>query len=440
MIRDPLRFCADATRELGDVYRIDVGPKTLVMVSHPEHLKYVLQDNSKNFVKGTMWEGAKRVMGNGIAMTEGDLWLRQRRLMQPAFHRDRLAALVDTIVAAVDDEIGSWAQLAQRGRPVDLSTELVKLTGDIMLRTLFGRNVRRQTLDTLMQAFETVRRSLGVAMWTSMLGNRFPMPGRRRLAAAFEVVDAVVTEVTNDRARSRNGSAQDLLGMLLDARDVDSGDAMSPQQLRDEIVALFFAGHETTAVGMAWTLYALTQHADAAEKVEAEVRHVLPDGRLTRDSISKLTYTRMVFEESLRFYPAGWVIPREAYADDEIGGYRVPAKSLVLICPAVTHRHPKYYQRPESFTPEHFAPDVAAARSRYAFVPFGAGPRQCIGMGLSLVEAQVIIATIASRYRLRLAHPVTPRPVNVQLHPKPHLEVYLERLPSSAAAVAATTI
>jgi cytochrome P450 len=285
---------------------------------------------------------------------------------------------------------------------------------------MFGTSLTPEEDRELEVALRDIAEGIGTALVASFLPKFFPVPGRRKFRRAVEALDRVVYRVLRDR-RSSGAPVDDLLGMLLDARDEETGQGMDDQQLRDELVGLFIAAYETTSLSVGWTFYALTQHPEIEKRLAAEIGRALGARSLSFDDLRELGYARMVFEEAMRRYPPGWVLPRQAESDDEVGGYHVKAKSFVLVCNFLTHMHPEFWDDPDRFDPERFAPERTATRSKYAFYPFGAGPHQCVGNSFATMQAQLVLAAALQRYRFELAAPVRAKAVHVTLRPDPGL-------------------
>jgi cytochrome P450 len=425
LLRDPLRCCARVTAKHGDVSRVSLGLADAYLLSHPDHLRYVLQEASTNFGKGKAWAGIRVVIGNSLPASDGAFWLRQRRTMQPAFHRERIASLTSLMNAAIAARLDSWSASASRGDAIDVHREMRQLTRDIALATMFSASLQPGESTTLDAAVETITGGLGALMWTGFLPRSVPNPARTRVLRAVEAIDRVLYRIIHER-QSSNGGPYDLLSMLLAARDTESGEAMTAAQVRDEVMGIFVASYEATALALTWTFYALTQHPEVKRRLAEEIAGL--GGRApTGDDLRALAYARRTFEESMRFYPPGWVIPRQAVAEDEIGGYRIPAGAIVLLCGFLTNRRPDSWERPDVFDPDRFAPERVAERSRYAFLGFGGGPRQCIGNTFAITEAQLILAAAVQRYEIGHAKPVRPRASHVMLKPDPPVLLQLHR-------------
>lgn len=311
-----------------------------------------------------------------------------------------------------------WRTHAEQGRAVDVFSEMMRLTLEIVGRTLLSSDVSGDT-DAVGQAVTILREHVNYrAMRLFTLPERFPTPRNLRFKRALRTVDTVVYGMIEERRRAGRDTG-DLLSMLLLTRDEETGEGMSDKQLRDEVMTIFLAGHETTASVLAWTWYLLSAHPEVEGRLHDELSQVLDGRPPTFEDLPHLKYTRMVIEESIRLYPPAWSVGRTAIADDEIGGYRIPANSQVTLSPYVTHRHRAFWENPERFDPERFTPERVAERPRYAYFPFGGGPRQCIGNEFAMMEAQLILAMVAKTYRLRQipGHPVEPEPV-ITLRPR----------------------
>lgn len=413
-IRNPLRFFLWLTRSYGDIvqYRSSVEPAYLV--NHPDYIRQVLQSKAHNYNKNTYLNKymLESLTGQGLLTSENPLWREQRRLIQPAFHRHSLPKFVDLMKVAVLRTVGRLDEAAAERRPVDIANEMMRLTLDIVTQSLFGYDITGQA-DEIGEAMDTMV-SIG-------------KPRHRKVREAMELLDRIVYAIIDERRLHPEREREDLLTMLLNAR-YDDGSAMPDRQVRDEIMSLLVAGHETTANTMSWTWYLLARNPQVVECLEAEIDDVLGDRVPGVDDFPRLVYADKVFHEAMRFYPSAWSISRRALRDDEIGGYFIPANSIVAMSPYTMHRHPAFWDEPERFDPERFTPERVAARPRFAYFPFGGGARQCIGNYFALMESAIIIPTIARRYRMRL---ISDEPVEehalVTLRPRGGIPVMLER-------------
>jgi len=401
--RDPLGMLTTARRQYGDVVRFEAWPMILVhLLYHPDHIKHVLQENNRNYWKGILVGRVKPLIGEGLFTSEGDFWRRQRRLAQPAFHRERIESFANLMSAAGTQMLESWQGAAASGTSIDLMEHTSRVTLRIVGQALFGidlvgesAEVGRAMLDALQfvsdQAF---------SLFPSQLV--LPTPRNVRFRRARAALDRVVLGIIEHRRRG-GVAGVDLLAMMMEARDEDTGEGMSDRQLRDEVMTFVLAGHETTAVTLAWSCLLLAQHPEIRDQVRQEVTTVLGGRAPALGDLPRLPLTRRVVDETLRLYPPVAVIGRQALADDEIGGYAIPAGSAVMLSPYVTHRHPALWPEPERFDPERFTPERCATRPRFAYFPFSGGPRLCIGNEFALMEAQILLAMIVQHYRVDVA-------------------------------------
>jgi cytochrome P450 len=423
---DPIGYYTMAFRTFGDVVGFHIGPFRSLLVAHPEHIKRVLQENNHNYEKGVVIAKLKVLIGEGLFTSEGDFWRRQRKLAQPAFHRQRLGGFVATMADATRAMLDRWEARERSGAVFDVATEMSRLTLGIVGRTLFSRNldddadeVGHTLTETLALMNDRTMRFMPSPLW-------WPTAANRRLRRTIGVLDRVVYDIIEARRRT-DEPHEDLLDMLLRARDEETGDGMTNRQLRDEVMTFVLAGHETTAVALAWTWYLLDRHPAVAERLRAEVTAALGGRTPTIDDLPRLQYARMVVEEAMRLYPPVWGFFRQALAPDTLGEHAVPKGALVLISPYVTHRHPRVWEDPERFDPERFTPERVRERPRFAYLPFSGGPRLCIGNEFALMEAQLAVAMTVQRYRLRLVPGTRVEPESrVTLRPRGGLPMTIE--------------
>jgi cytochrome P450 len=405
--RDRLSLMASALARHGDAVRLRMGPKTLYLFNHPDHAKYVLSENHANYRKGLGLVHARRALGDGLLTSEGELWRRQRRAVQPAFQRERVAAAGPVIAEEAERMLARWR--ARPGTTVDLVSELTQLTLGVLGRSLL--NVDLSASASIGQAFEAVQDQAMFEMVTlNAVPAWLPLPHQLRFRRARRELDRLVEQLVTARSAAGGPAGDDLLLRLVAATGA-SGPGR--RQLRDELVTLLLAGHETTASTLGWTCYLIEQRPDVFERLHAEAASQLGDRRPTGEDLARLPYTTRVIEEAIRLYPPVWMLTRRAVADDRVGGYRVPAGADVLICTYTLHRHPEYWDRPGAFDPDRFQPDRVAARPRYAYIPFGAGPRFCVGSNLGLLEAVLVLAMLVRDFRLHRPdqRPVVPEPM-----------------------------
>ena len=408
--RDPLGFVMQTFAQYGDVSSYRMGPLRSQLIAHPDGVKHVLQEHVKNYTKDHVSYSIVRwIAGDGLLTSQGDTWLRQRRLAQPAFHRQRIAGFGELMVRRSEETLAAWEAAAAAGQPVDVADAMMRLALRIVGDALFGTNIEAQA-DVVSRNFHTLSDQVVTRFRSfNLLPPVLPTRMDRAWRQANRALDEVVYTIIAQRRRSGEDTG-DLLSMLMLARDEDTGEQMSDKQLRDELLTMLVAGHETTATALTWAWALLATNPEAAAKLHAELDAVLGDRAPTVADLPKLVYTRMVIDETLRLYPPIYIFSRAVKADDMIGGYRIPKGSSVDISPYATHRHPAFWPNPERFEPERFTPDQVAARHKYAYVPFSTGPRICIGNSFALMEATLVLAVLARRLRLRLPSGKLPAP------------------------------
>jgi cytochrome P450 len=414
--RGQVCFFLESWRAYGDIVRFRLGPFVGHILAHPDHIQQVLAGNAHNYSKGPSYAKAQSVIGCGLLTSEGDLWRRQRRLVQPSFTQRSTLPLAGTMISTIEAMLGRW-EIAARDRTVlAINREMAQLALTIIGQTIFSAD-----LDDVVQAILTA--AVDVSAFVNHRLASFldvplalPTPANRRFKRAVRSFDTVVYQLIAAR-RGQQRDTTDLLDRLLEARDED-GRSMPDQQIRDEVLTLLLAGHETSAIALSWIWYLLAQYPEVEHSLHAELAAVLGDRRASADDLALLPYTRMVVEETLRLYPPVWTFPRAAIADDLIGGYYIPAGSLIFPSQYLTHRHPDFWENPGRFEPERFTPERSAHRARYAYYPFGGGPRSCIGSHFAMLELCLVVATVAQRFHLSLrpGPPIEPMSM-VTLHP-----------------------
>ncbi len=410
--RDPMRFALEIWHQYGDVVRFRFLFWQAHALYHPDHVKQVLQENHRNYTKNfPNMKAAREIFGNGLFTNDGDSWLRQRRLMQPSFHRKRLAGFGALMSEATVAMLERWQRTAPGDAPLDIQLEMMRLTLRVAGLALFSLDLSDE-VDKVGRTFSTLGPLISKYATLPFPPLWVPTPRNRRLLAGLNTLNTVVYAIIEERRKQPiDTRAADLLGMLLSAQDEETGEGMSDQQLRDEVLTLLLAGHETTATALTWTWYLLSQHPAVERRLHAELDTVLAGHVPTVAHLDALPYTHMVIQEALRLYPPAFGLTRFAIASDEIGGYPVPANSVVFLSAYCTHRHAAFWEEPEVFDPERFTPERSTDRPRFAYFPFGGGPRQCIGNAFAMMEAQLVLATVAQRYSLLLVpgHPVEPQ-------------------------------
>lgn len=425
--RDTLGTFSSLTERFGDTVCLR-GLWTAYIFTNPADVEYVLQTNSRNYPKSKNYDILKSSTGNGLFVSEGEHWLRQRRLAQPIFHQQRIGAFCDTMSDSTAEMLARWEQLATDGEPFDLMPELMRLTLSIVGKSLLSTDLS-SAASVFGDAFETVREfTVKRLMALVKIPDAVPTPLNLRFRRAIKSVDKIVYRLIGERRKAPD-EFDDLLTMLMRAQDAETGATMNDVQLRDEVMTLIGAGYETTTQTLGWTFYLLGENPEKEAELRAEIENVLAGRTPTFEDLPRLEYTRCVFQEAMRMYPPVWAFSRVAVEADQIGGFYVPAKSEVLLLPFITHRHAEFWDAPEQFEPERFSAENSASRPKFAYFPFGGGARQCVGNHFAQMEAQIIIAMILQKFRLSLVenHTVEPE-TSVTLRPKNGIKVILEKI------------
>jgi cytochrome P450 len=419
---DPLQFLTRCAAEYGDICYFRAAHQHMYFLNAPALAQEALVNKNAHFIKSRILQRAKTLLGEGLLTNEGASHLRQRRLVQPAFHRDRLIRYAEDMTAL---SVRACARFND-GAVVDIDREMMRLTLSIVGRTLFSAEVEEDAA-VVGEAMNALLEMMPVLMFPlSQYLQYLPIPFMRRFLRAGETLDATIYRIINER-RASGIDAGDLLSMLLLARDAEGDNTgMSDKQVRDETLTLFIAGHETTATALTWAWYLLAQHPDAEARMHAELDSVLSGRAPSFDDVPRLPFTGHVFAETMRLYPPAWAIGRMAVSDLEIAGCQIPRKSIVLLSPYTMHRSPRWWPQPEQFLPERWATEDPT-RPKFAYFPFGGGPRLCIGERFAWMEAVLVLATIAQQWRFRLASsdPVALAPL-ITLRPKGGLRLRAE--------------
>lgn len=422
--RDALGFLCQVSRMYGDIASFWLGPERAVLLTHPEDVRNVLVTHHRQFIKGRRGDVSKQFLGEGLLNSEGEVHHRQRRLTQPAFHHQRLAQYATVMITDTARVSQTWRD----GDRLDVALAMQRLTLAIAGKTLFGADVEAEAQDigaaitTLLQL--SPRFALPFAAWLTKL----PLPSMARLRQAQQYLDKTIYRIIDAR-RTHGVDTGDLLSMLLLTPDeTDEGIGMSDKQVHDEALTLLLAGHETTALALTWTWYLLSQYPEVEAALHRELAQVLDGREPTVTDLPKLPYVRQVFTEALRLYPPAWMMTRRTIQDYTIGNYTLAAGTFVVLSPYVTHHDPRFFPDPDVFRPERWTLPHDETRPRFAFFPFGGGPRQCIGEGFAWMEGMLLLATLAQQWRLRCVpeHPVRPQPL-VTLRPKHGLPMTLVR-------------
>jgi cytochrome P450 len=395
--KDPIGFLQKIAEEFPGFAQFRFAHLPMTLLSDPETIKHVLQTNNKNYSKGIEYEHLKPVLGNGLLTSEGDFWLRQRRLAQPAFHRDKIAHFASQMVTCTEGMLKTW----ENKKSLDVHSEMMHLALDIVGRTLLSTNVLDEANEvekalevSISESYHRVQALVNLPLW-------LPVPRHLRYNKSRESLNKIVAKIIDGR-RNSDKRYNDLLEMLMDVQDEDTGEKMSDKQLRDEIMTIFLAGHETTANALTWGLYLLSQNPEIEKKYLDEIDTVLGGKTPSFDDLKNLPYLTQIIHEVLRLYPPAWILGRTALDDDVINGYPVKKGNNVMISPYQIHRSKFYWENPDDFIPERFTPEKMKELHKFVYFPFGGGPRFCIGNNFALIEMQLIFAMIGQKYKLLL--------------------------------------
>jgi cytochrome P450 len=419
---DPLAIYTRWAREFGDIFYYRAAWMDVYFLNHPSLIEAVLVSQSQHFAKDKVIQNSRWFLGEGLLTSEGSGWLRQRRLSQPAFHRERMTAYGRTMAAYTEEMLATWQDADLR----DIHQEMMQLTMRIVAKVLFSVEVKADTERVAGALNILMRHTSGGRMILPPVLRHVPVPAMMRVKRAVHELDEIVNRIIRQR-RASGEDTGDLLSMLMAARDED-GSGMTDRQLRDEILTFLLAGHETTAVSLSWTWYLLSQHPDVEQKLHQELRQVL-DGRTPQlEDLPRLPYADKVVKESMRLYPPAWSLARTVTKEIDLAGYCLPVGANVVMSPWILHRDPRFFEQPEQFNPERWTAETAQRLPRFAYFPFGGGPRLCIGASFAIMEAHLLLATIAQRFQLRLlpGHPVDALP-SITLRPRHGMRMSLSK-------------
>ena len=425
---DQLRYFVDLVGELGDMIELPLGPRKVLMLNHPLAVEQVLQRNAKNYHKSRYYGPLKPILGDGIFLAEDDCWLHQRRAAGTGFQGCQLKRMTEVMGQATEEMLDRWQTTCRRDESLGLVPAMTGVTLDIVLRTLLSYRIAADS-DEVMAALTVILREAERRVWSLLpLPIEVPTRRNRQLKQSLAVLDRLVESIVQQRQASGE-RGEDLLQVLIDVQPDMEAAGMPPSLLRDQVLSIILAGHETTANALSWTFALLSKHPNVRRRVEAELAEVL-GGRMPRfDDLHALTYSKQVFLEAMRLYPPVWTLSREAVADDEILGRNVPQGTTVMLCSYAIHRRPEYWPNPEGFDPDRFTPEAQKSRPRHAYFPFGGGPRTCLGERFATLEALIIMAGVLQRFRLDLTpgQEVRPEPM-ITLRPAGTLPMTLTEL------------
>lgn len=418
---DPLAVFTEWAREYGDIFYYRAAWLQVYFLNHPDLIEEVLVRNPRSFLKDRVVRKSRWFFGDGLLTNEGESWLRQRKLSAPAFHRERITSYAQIMTGYAAQMLSTWRD----GEALDIQQEMMSLTLRVVVRALFNlESDSTQQIRTAMNLM--MANATGIRMLLPPIARYLPTPQMNRVRRAVKELDEVVYGIIAQH-RAANHDSGDLLSMLMSARDED-GSRMSDKQLRDEVLTFLLAGHETTALALTWTWYLLAQHPEVEQKLHEELEGVLDDQAPEYSHLAQMPYTERVIKESMRLYPPAWSLARTVISDFELRGYKIPAGANVVMSQWIMHRHPAYFPEPEEFNPDRWLTEQAQKLPRFAYFPFGGGPRQCIGSAFAMMEATLLLVSIAQGFRLQMApeHQVVPVP-GFTLRPKYGMRMKLER-------------
>jgi cytochrome P450 len=426
--RSPLDLLQHLVDDYGDYVSLRFGPARYLFVNDPIGIKHVLVDNQKNYTRSPTIEGLRLILGDGLLTTDGAFWRRHRRLAQPAFHREKLALFSKAMVESTNDMIGSWSHRAG-DRPFDVHDEMMQLTFKIVCRTLFSSDVSEDTRGIGRSILVSIRYATDYASKLVKVPTWVPTPKNLRFKRAIHTLDEMVLRIIDERRRS-NVDSNDLLSMLMSARDEGTNQQLTDRELRDEVMTLAIAGHETTANALSWAFHLLSENPKICALVREEARHVLGERDPEVEDLPRLQLTRRIIDESIRLYPPIWLFERQASQADEIGEYGVEAGTSIVMSPYALHRNRRFWPNASHFDPDRFLPENANDRPKHAYLPFGAGPRICIGNAFAIMEAQIILSMVVRSFDLRpvAGIPVKPEPT-ITLRPHNGVKMTFRRAP-----------
>lgn len=420
--RDPLTVFTRWAREHGDIFYYRAGWIRVYFLNRPDLIEFALVRNHSNLLKDRVIQNSRWFFGDGLLTSESEAWKRQRRLTQPAFHREKVACYAGMMIGYTNQMLSGW----QDGAIIDVHQEMMNLTLRIVVRALFG--VEAEDAAKISGALNVMmRQTAGVRLLLPPLARKLPLPGMADIRRAVKHLNDSVSTIINMRRACRDQDSEDLLSMLIAARDED-GSTMDDAEVRDQVLTFLLAGHETTALALSWTWYLLSQNLAAENKLHQELDTVLRYRAPSAADLASLIYTDRVIKEAMRLYPPAWSLARQVAKQFEVEGFRIPVGANVVMSQWILHRDPRFFMDPTKFDPDRWATEACQRLPRFAYFPFGGGPRQCIGAGFAMMEAVLLLATIAAEFELRLVenHPVVPVP-SFTLRPKYGIRMRLKR-------------
>lgn len=423
--RDMLGFLVRMREEYGDIAYFKLGSRKMYLVSDPELIKDILVTHNRNFTKSRALQRAKIVLGEGLLTSEGESHVRQRKIIQPVFHHKRIKGYGDTMALYTAKMAEGW----ESGQVVDIHCEMMRLSLAIITKTIFDADVESESDEIGKSLTDIVTLFPRLLFPYSEILDKLPLPGNKRCQEAMEHLDKIIYGLIEER-RNRKSKKEDLLAMLLEAQDEEGGAGMSDQQVRDEAITLFMAGQETTANSLSWTFYLISQNPEVERKLKEEIEAVLNGKLPSLDDLGKLTYTHKVFKEAIRLYPPAWAVARRAKEDYDLDGYTVPSGTDIFMSQFVVHRDPRHYKEPHRFNPDRWTKEFEEELPKFAYFPFGGGPRRCIGEPFAWMEGVIVLASIIPNWKMRLVpkQNIVPDAL-ITIRPKHGVKMILEKRP-----------
>jgi cytochrome P450 len=426
--RDNIQTFMDAWREYGDIVHFR-GPLTINLLVHPDYVQRVLRDNYANYPRPSfVADKLKSIVGEGLVAAESERWAHARRNTQPAFHPNLITESARIFTESTAEMLEGWEAKAKGGEPFDVKSEMMHLTltnlGKALFKANWGEQVNRVEPIVALALAHTHKR-----LTSPVDPQRFPLKSTKAFNAGLATLDEIIFGAINERRRDADDGGSDLISILLQVKDEQTGEGLTDEQVRDEVIGFFIAGHETVSSALSWTWYLLSQNPESWRRLRAEADEVLAGRTPTAEDVPKLEYTTRVLLESMRLYPPIFVLMRCAKEDDEVGGYHIPAGSNIVLCAYVTHRHPDFWSNPEGFDPDRFTSERSAGLHRMAYFPFSGGPRKCIGNSFAMMQMPIVLAMVTQRFRLDLVpgEKAVPEPA-ISLRPRDPLMMTLERV------------
>lgn len=424
--KKPLSFIDKYNKIYGDTYRVSFGISDLLLINNIDDIQHVLQKNHRNYEKSKGYKILRKTLGNGLLTSEGEYWKKNRRIVQPAFYKESLANLAQAMHDTTKEMMATWNKRIANGEQFILLEETMTLTCDIVTKCLFSSDVSGKT--------KAIRKAVSVILDAAMplmtnplmVPHWIPTKFNRELRAAMKVIDDVLHNIINKRRKHKEAVHKDLLDMLMYTYDEETGDRMTNQQLRDEIIIMFLAGHETSANALAFTFYLLENNPDEKEKFLEEIEHAFTNNELDLSKIGSLTYTKQIINESLRLYPPAWIIGRRSLEEDQLSQNKIDQKQNLLFCPYFIHRDERYWENPELFNPERFSKESERKMHNFQFFPFGGGPRLCVGNNFAYMEMTIILAILYKNYNFFILNKGLELLPRLTLRPKGGIPIKVE--------------